>query len=422
MRRDRFQLSEAARLPCPRPSPSEPGGGCRRWRYWSAVSVLLLAGTLPGRTAGPADAAVPDVKEMERLIEQLGNDSAAKRREASRRLEALGEPALPLLRKALQSHADPDVRLRAGLVVRAIESKRWGGVRHFGAGGGYWLNRVAFTGDGRAIATGGAVIFYDLQTGKEVKRVLERGFARPGLALSSDGKYFLTGHQSDRIVRLGEVGTGKEVRAFTGHTVPGVFGVALSPDGTLAASGGTDRTLRLWDVKTGKELRRCAGITDRPRCVACSPDGRRLLSGHDGPRSRYLVRLWDVATGKLLREFKGHARDVMAVAFLSDGRSVLSASMDGTLRLWDVEAGKELRRMEHGGGAYDAAVSPDGRRALSAGFGDRMVRLWDLTNGQLIHAFDGHTTHVLGVAFSADGRQALSSDADCTVRLWRLAK
>src|SRR5436305_5791319 len=150
-----------------------------------------------------------DARQTEQLIEQLGSDSAARRREASKRLEALGEAALPLLRRAVQSHADPDVRLRAGLVVRVIETEMWGEIRHFGAGGGYWLNRVAFTRDGRAIAAGGAVILYDLESGKEVHRVMERQFARPGLALSKDGKYFLTGHQFEKDVRLGEVRTGK---------------------------------------------------------------------------------------------------------------------------------------------------------------------------------------------------------------------
>jgi WD40 repeat protein len=66
------------------------------------------------------------------------------------------------------------------------------------------------------------------------------------------------------------------------------------------------------------------------------------------------------------------------------------------------------------------AVSPDGRRALSAGSGDHTVRLWDLATGRELHQFTGHTNAVLGVAFSADGRRALSSDASCTIRLWRV--
>jgi hypothetical protein len=379
------------------------------------LSSLLLLGSALQEPA-------PDAGEVAGLVKQLGDRDAARRAAAARRLESIGEPALAALRQALGTHPDPDVRLRAALVARAIEWGMWGEVRRFGAGGGYWLNRILFTRDGRAVAAGGAVIFYDLKTGKEVNRVLERPFARPGLALSKDGKYFLTGHQSDRVVRLGEVKTGKEVQTFVGHTGRGIAAVALSPDGTLAASGGSDDTLRLWDAKTGKELRRCTGLTDGVRCLAFAPDGRRLLSGHNGRRSQYLVQLWDVASGKEVRSFRSHKGAVTAVAFLPDGRSAVSAGMDGTLRLWDVESGKELRRLEHRGGANDVAVSADGRRALSAGYGDQMVRLWDLSNGRLLHVFEGHTNRVLGVAFAPDGRQALSSDSGGFVRLWRLSK
>jgi WD40 repeat protein len=384
-----------------------------------AVSLLLL----PAWQSIRADDE-PDVEAIGKLIEQLGSDDAKERQEAAKRLAAIGEPAIEPLRQVAKSHADPDVRLRAGVIVAAMTRGVYEEVRKIvGKTPGYWINRVAFTPDGKqAVVTGGGVIVYDLQTGKELRRVMEMQYARNALALSRDGKYFLTGHQHDKVVRLGEVVTGKEVRTFEGHTAPGVHGVAFSPDESLVASGGDDVTLRIWDAKTGKELRRCEGISDRVRCLDYAPDGKRIASGHYGPGSTFLVRLWDANTGKELRSFKGHTRDVTAVKFLPEGDKLLSASLDGTLRLWEAETGKELKQMAHTGGVYDAAASPDGRRALSAGFGDKSVRLWDLTTGRELHRFEGHSAAVLGVAFSGDGKQALSSDANNTLRLWRVAK
>jgi WD40 repeat protein len=393
--------------------------------------VLLLAATVSLFGAAPP-AAPPRAAEVARLIEQLDHADLARRQAAMQRLEALGEPVLPALRKVIRSGADVDVRLRAAVVARAIDTRLWGQVRAFGAGaaitvvpwgGGYWMNRVAFTRDGKyCVAAGGGLILFDLKSGKEVRRVLEVGGARPGLAMSRDGKYCLTGHANDTGFHLVEVPSLKVVQTFRGHSA-GVLGVALSPDGKRAASASNDATLRVWDVKSGKPLTApLRGGLNRPRCVAFSPDGKRLLSGHPGTEADPLVRLWDVATGKSLRGFRGHSGTVSAVAFRPDGKTALSAGTDGTLRLWDLESGKELRRMTHGGLVNDAALSPDGKRALSAGFTDRMVRLWDLNTGKQLRAFDGHINAVLGVAFSADGKRALSSDAISCMRLWKLGR
>src|SRR5262249_54055501 len=155
---------------------------------------------------------------------------------------------------------------------------------------------------------------YDLQSGKERYRTMEVQFARLGLALSQDGRYFLTGHQHENVVRLGEVQTGKEIQTLKGHTA-GVPGVALSPDGTRAVTGGGGETLGLWDVKTGKELRQFRGFSGKVWCVTFTADGVYALSGHHGDRSDNLIHLWEVKTGKHVRRFEGHDKDVTAVAF-----------------------------------------------------------------------------------------------------------
>jgi WD40 repeat protein len=390
-----------------------------------ALFACLAWRPLPARTAeGPAG-------EVGKWIEQLGDEDLATRKAAMTRLEALGEEALPALRKVIASDADVDVRLRAAVVASAIDGKQWGEVRAMGAGaglkvsppgGGYWINRVAFTRDGKyAVAGGGGLILFDLETGKEVRRVLEVGGARPGLAMARDGSHCLTGHANATDVHLVEVPSLKVVQTFKGHRL-GVAGVALSADGARAASAGRDRALHVWDVKTGKVLWRLTGFRGLPSCVAFSPDGKRLLSGHSPLGGEPPLRLWGLDTGKEVRGLTGHTGQVTAVAFLPDGNTALSAGVDGTLRLWDLKAGKESRRLTHGGLVHDVAVSPDGKRALSAGFNDRTVRLWDLTTGRPVRAFDGHVNAVLGVAFSADGRRALSSDAVACVRLWKLGK
>src|SRR5262249_7862981 len=156
-----------------------------------------------------------------------------------------GEPALPALRRLARGHPDVEVRLRAMVVARAIRSRGWGLIKAMGPGatltaspfgGGYWLNRVAFSGDGKYPVVGGrALILFALAPGREGGRVLEVGGARPGLAMSADGKRCLTAHANSTVFHLVEVPSLRTVQTFTGH-VRGLVCVELSPDGALAAS------------------------------------------------------------------------------------------------------------------------------------------------------------------------------------------
>ena len=74
----------------------------------------------------------------------------------------------------------------------------------------------------------------------------------------------------------------------------------------------------------------------------------------------------------------------------------------------------------HKGSVNSVAFSPDGRTALS-GSADETLKLWDLATGEEIRTFSGHKRSVNSVAFSPDGRKALSGSADETLKLWYVA-
>lgn len=70
-----------------------------------------------------------------------------------------------------------------------------------------------------------------------------------------------------------------------------------------------------------------------------------------------------------------------------------------------------------------AVLSPDRTRVLTgAGYGkDDTAKLWDVATGECAVTLTGHKQGVLSVAFSADGKQALTGSVDGTAKLWDAA-
>lgn len=182
-------------------------------------------------------------------------------------------------------------------------------------------------------------VVWDVSTGKPLHRLPYAGGACAALA-PLELPLGLTGHD-DGVMVLWDLNTGREVRRLVGHT-DSVSGVAFSPDASQALSGACDGTVRLWDRRTGREVRCLRGHQGFVSSVAFDPTGRRGLSGGwDGT-----VRLWDLDAGAELKRFPGHASGVQSVAFSPDGRQAVSGGSDRTVRLWDVESGREVRRIE----------------------------------------------------------------------------
>jgi WD40 repeat protein len=262
----------------------------------------------------------------------------------------------------------------------------------------------------------GSVRFWDIITGRPVRRFEAHEDPILKLALSADGKVLAsTCHSSvvgENAVRLWEAATGKPLVQHVGPQY-GVAFVAVSPNGRLVATSSWEPAIHLWDAASGKHLH--ALSANGP--LAFTPDGKVLVSGgwSDGK-----VHFWDTATGQETHQFPAHPRGVRCLALARGGRTLVSAGYDGTLRFWDAVTGRALH--EFGGGpqgfVHSIALSPDGECLAAARAGGPLT-FWEVRTGRVLRRVQDANS-VTGVALSPDHRLAATTNSlgDPVVRLW----
>ena len=234
------------------------------------------------------------------------------------------------------------------------------------------------------------------------------------VAFSKDGAYALSA--GDKAVKLWDVGMGREIRTFTGHTAF-VSSAVFSPDERYLLSCGMDKNIILWDRDSGKPIRTLNGHAKIFTAVFAT-DGQRIASGG----MDNTIRIWEASTGKEIAQISGHTATVRSLAFSPDGRLLASASWDKSIKLLDAATGKEIRTFTGHAAAINAVVfSPDGKYLLSAGGKDKSVRYWEVDSGRELAILRGHTHEVSSVAFAPNGRTAVSGSWDKTVKVWDLA-
>ena len=304
-------------------------------------------------------------------------------------------------------------------------------------GHGHKVRSVAFSPDGKILASGihghDIVFLWDVATrsriallanniNKKYKGVNSVAFSPDGTILAStgnDGKIWLWDARTKR--RIGVLKTNAD----------GVTSIVFRPDGKTLASlngqfgdsefKGGDMAVRLWNVKTRKQTAVLEDHTAGIESVALSPDGTLLASGHhDG-----LVRLWDIQTQKQLATLKGHKAVVESVAFSLDGTLLASGGKDRA-RLWNVRKRKQIRTFKHKAIVESVAFSPDGRTLAAVDY--NCIRLWDVRRNRAVGVLGPDPPHrgpftlsiIRSVAFSPDGTLLASGGIDNTVRLWNV--
>jgi WD40 repeat protein len=241
------------------------------------------------------------------------------------------------------------------------------------------VTSVAFSPDGQWFASvgwNGRLEFWDHATGESAGAAEPTNFRLFSVAFSPDGRTIATG--GDSVLLLWDAKTRRPRRTIEGLK-DRIWCVRFSPDGKLLAYAG-NASLGLRDSKTGSQIIPPIITDPDPQYVihadvAFSPDGEILAyrSGYSG------IVLWNVKKCRPVgRPLTGHRGVVSSLAFSSNGKFIASGGNEGTVILWDRVTRQPIGRPFSGTGSVEGlAFRPDGKEL--AVLGDKRLLVWDMS-------------------------------------------
>jgi WD40 repeat protein len=289
---------------------------------------------------------------------------------------------------------------------------------------------IAFSGNGRVVATGGLagpVRVWDAATGRQLQCLPGEESFVSNLALSGDGSVLASySDLSGFKVYVWDVSTARVRNEFVQVPIPvmnGNYGVALdlSPDGrTVAVTSIVSPSATVWDAAAGK-VRHELSWFGYASGLALSPDGRTLAIA-----SQDSVDLWDAQTGQRVTRptLSAKPKRFTRLRFSPDGR-MLAALNETRVEVWELASRRRVGHFRRPRGLCALAFTPQGRLlAAEMGSDESRVDVWDvlsderlkrcrLHEGQFAFAEHWHT-----VVFSPDGHLLATALEDTTALVW----
>jgi len=284
---------------------------------------------------------------------------------------------------------------------------------------------VAFTSDGRAVATGGEDAFvhmWSAENGRPLKVYEGNGAAVTALAATPGGGMLALGQNGSAIVwdtapqweLVRTIGSPDSSEQF----VDRVTALHFSPDSQLLATGGGEPSrsgeLKIWNVEDGSLVREIEDAhSDTLFDVEFSPNGELIASC----AADRFAKVHRVDNGEFVRAFEGHTHHVMGVSWQADGRRLATSGADKAVKVWDAQTGDQEKTITGWKKEVTAIKFVAIKDEMITAAGDPQVSLRD-TNGRNRGGFSGPDDFVYTVRVSADGKTIVAGGQSSVVRVW----
>jgi eukaryotic-like serine/threonine-protein kinase len=278
-----------------------------------------------------------------------------------------------------------------------------------------WVTALAFSPDGKWFATAGAdgaVLVWDaVQLQKVAALPGHRGVVR-AIAFSADSQLLVTPAEGYK-KNLWAVGSWQKLRAISTQGFQHAF-FLLSPDGR----GLISPVWTAFELETGRYLGGRHAL--HWAWAALSPDASRMVSVGSGGAVAFweMSRFWTSLQPRLISHQRPHQDHGRAVAYAPNGELAASGAED--IILWDAREMTKLARLKYPANVMGLEFSPDNRQLVST-HTDGAILCWDVAERELTASFNEHSDSVRAVAFSPNGQHLASAGADRSVIIWNQA-
>ncbi|RZS17380.1 hypothetical protein BHM03_00049521 [Ensete ventricosum] len=292
-------------------------------------------------------------------------------------------------------------------------------------GHSHFVEDVVLSSDGQFALSGswdGDLRLWDLSTGATTRRFSGHTKDVLSVSFSVDNRQIVSASR-DRTIKLwNTLGECKyTIQDADAHT-NWVSCVRFSPNAyqPTIVSGSWDRTVKVWNLTNCKLRSTLAGHSGYVNTVAVSPDGSLCASGgKDG-----VTLLWDLAEGKRLYSLDAGA--IIHSLCFSPNRYWLCAATQESVKIWDLESKTIVQDLK------PETTTTKNQVAWDSGF--PVVLVFSIRNGFLrcIITKRLHIWYVIhpplfmqmlyctSLTWSADGSTLFTGYTDGTIRVWEI--
>jgi WD40 repeat protein len=211
--------------------------------------------------------------------------------------------------------------------------------------------------------------------------------------------------------------------------------IVMTQDRSRAAVGYYDHTIKIWDLTSLHSSVGAPSHTAAVDSVAVTDNGQWGVSWAGEER-----RIWNLTTGEMTSDADIDKKVMSEIRAQSKAIIPALARLNVLIKRYDPVQFEGL--IDPAGGPK--TVNPDGKLGISAvaenaktseaeesedfpasprGYGgDYSLRLWDLEHRAAPHFLAGHSSPIMAVQISSDGRRAISASLGRVLRVWNVER